>query len=118
VVLFEAHFKRNYLHVRDVARAFLHAIDNFEKTNGQIFNVGLSEANVSKQELCQAIQKQVPAFTFIEAPIAKDPDQRNYVVSNAKIEATGYKPQVSLDAGIRELVKGYTMLRNTVYGNV
>jgi nucleoside-diphosphate-sugar epimerase len=118
VVLFEAHFKRNYLHVRDVARAFLHAIDNFEKTNGHIFNVGLSEANVSKQELCQAIQKQVPAFTFIEAPIAKDPDQRNYVVSNAKIEATGYKPQVSLDAGIRELVKGYTMLRNTVYGNV
>jgi nucleoside-diphosphate-sugar epimerase len=118
VVLFEAHFKRNYLHVRDVARAFLHAIDNYEKTNAQIFNVGLSDANVSKKELCQAIQKHVPAFTFIEAPIGKDPDQRNYVVSNAKIEATGYRPQVSLDAGIRELVKGYAMLRNTVYGNV
>lgn len=118
VVLFEAHFKRNYLHVRDVARAFLHAIDNYEKTNGQIFNVGLSDANVSKKELCEAIQKHVPQFTYIEAPVGRDPDQRNYIVSNAKIEATGYKPRVSLDAGIRELVKGYAMLRNTVYGNV
>ncbi len=118
VVLFEAHFKRNYIHVRDVARAFLHGIDNYDKTNGQIFNVGLSDANVSKRELCQIIQRQVHDFTFVEAPIGKDPDQRNYIVSNAKIEATGYKPQVSLDTGIRELIKGYTMLRNSVYGNV
>jgi len=118
VVLFEANFKRNYIHVRDIARAFMHGIDNYEKTNGQIFNVGLSDANVSKRELCQAIQKQVPEFTFIEAPIGKDPDQRNYIVSNAKFEATGYQPQVSLDAGIRELIKGFTMIRNSVYGNV
>jgi nucleoside-diphosphate-sugar epimerase len=118
VVLFEASFKRNYIHVRDIARAFMHGIDNYEKTNGQIFNVGLSDANVSKKELCQVIQKQVPEFTFIEAPIGKDPDQRNYIVSNAKIEATGYQPAVSLDAGIRELVKGFRMIRNTVYGNV
>jgi nucleoside-diphosphate-sugar epimerase len=118
VVLFEANFKRNYIHVRDIARAFMHGIDNYEKTNGQIFNVGLSDANVSKRELCQAIEKHVPEFTFIEAPIGKDPDQRNYIVSNAKIEATGYQPQVTLDAGIRELIKGFTMLRNTVYGNV
>ncbi len=118
VVLFEAHFKRNYIHVRDVAHAFLHGIDNYEKTNGQIFNVGLSDANVSKRELCQIIQRQVPDFTFVEAPIGKDPDQRNYIVSNAKIEATGYKPQLSLDTGIRELIKGYIMLRNSVYGNV
>ena len=118
VVLFEANFKRNYIHVRDIARAFLHGIDNFEKTNGQIFNVGLSEANVSKKELCQVIQKQIPEFTFIEAPIGKDPDQRNYIVSNAKIEATGYKPRVSLDAGIGELIKGYAMIRNSRYGNV
>ena len=118
VVLFEASFKRNYIHVRDVARAFMHGIDNYEKTNGQIFNVGLSDANVSKRELCQAIQKRVPDFTFIEAPIGKDPDQRNYIVSNAKIEATGYQPQVSLDAGIRELIKGFAMIRNSVYGNV
>ncbi len=118
VVLFEASFKRNYVHVRDVARAFLHGIDHYEKTNGQIFNVGLSDANVSKRDLCEVIQKQVADFTFIEAPIGKDPDQRNYIVSNAKIKATGYHPGVSLDAGIRELIKGFTMIRNTRYGNV
>ncbi len=118
VVLFESSFKRNYIHVRDVARAFLHGIENYEKMNGQIFNVGLSDANVSKKELCQVIQKHVPDFTFLEAPIGKDPDQRNYIVSNAKIEATGYRPQVSLEDGIRELIKGYTMIRNTQYGNV
>jgi nucleoside-diphosphate-sugar epimerase len=118
VVLFEASFKRNYIHVRDIARVFMHGIENFEKTNGRIFNVGLSEANVSKKELCQVIQKQLPEFTFIEAPIGKDPDQRNYIVSNARIEATGYKPQVSLDTGIRELIKGFAMIRNTRYGNV
>jgi nucleoside-diphosphate-sugar epimerase len=118
VVLFEAGFKRNYIHVRDVARAFLHGIDHYEKMNGQIFNVGLSDANVSKRELCQIIQKQVPDFTFIDAPIGRDPDQRNYIVSNAKIEATGYRPRVSLEAGVRELIKGFTMIRNSVYGNV
>jgi len=118
VILFESSFKRNYIHVRDVARAFIHGIDNYEKLKGQIYNVGLSDANVSKMELCLAIQKQVPDFVFLDAPIGKDPDQRNYIVSNEKIEATGYKPQVSLDAGIAELLKGYTMIRNTRYGNV
>lgn len=118
VVLFESNFKRNYIHVRDIARVFMHGIENYEKMNGQIYNVGLSEANVSKKELCEVIRKQVPDFTFIDAPIGKDPDQRNYIVSNEKIEATGYKPQVSLDAGIRELIKGFTMIRNTRYGNV
>jgi nucleoside-diphosphate-sugar epimerase len=118
VVLFVAGFKRNYIHGRDVARAFLHGIDHYEKINGQIFNVGLSDANVSKQELCEVIQRQLPDFTFVEAPIGKDPDQRNYIVSNAKIEATGYRPRVSLEAGVRELIKGFTMIRNSVYGNV
>jgi nucleoside-diphosphate-sugar epimerase len=118
VVLFESSFKRNYIHVRDVACVFIHGIDNYEKMKGQIYNVGLSDANVSKMELCQAIQKQVPDFVFLDAPIGKDPDQRNYIISNEKIEATGYKPQVSLDAGIAELLKGYTMIRNTCYSNV
>ena len=118
VVLFESSFKRNYIHVRDIARAFIHGIENYEKMNGQIYNVGLSEANVSKKELCETIKKQVPDFTFIDAPIGKDPDQRNYIVSNEKIEATGYRPQVSLDAGIRELIKGFAMIRNTRFGNV
>lgn len=118
VVLFEAHFKRNYIHVRDVSLAFRHGLDNFDRMKGRIYNVGLSDANVSKKELCERIQKQIPQFTFIEAAVGKDPDQRNYVVSNARIEATGYRPQVSLDAGITELIKGYTMIRNSVYGNV
>jgi nucleoside-diphosphate-sugar epimerase len=118
VVLFESSFKRNYIHVRDVARAFIHGVENYEKMNGQIYNVGLSDANVSKKELCEAIKKEVPDFTFVEAPIGKDPDQRNYIVSNEKIEATGYRSQVSLATGIRELIKGFTMIRNTRYGNV
>ena len=118
VVLFEGHFKRNYVHVRDVTRAFLHGIDNFSKMKGQIYNVGLSEANVSKLGLCQAIQKHVPDFIFPEAALGKDPDQRNYVVSNAKIEATGFSTENSLNAGIADLVKGFVMLKNTRYGNV
>jgi nucleoside-diphosphate-sugar epimerase len=118
VVLFEGSFKRNYIHVRDVTRAFIHGIEHHEKMKGQVYNVGLTDANVSKKELCEAIKQRVPDFTFMEAPIGKDPDQRNYVVSNAKIEATGFKPAHSLDLGIRELIKGYTMIRNTMYGNV
>ena len=118
VVLFESSFKRNYVHVRDVSRVFRHAIEHFDRMKGQIYNVGLSEANVSKRELCEHIQKQVPDFVFLDAPVGKDPDQRNYIVSNAKIEATGFKPMYSLDAGISDLVKGYTMIKNTCYGNV
>lgn len=118
VVLFESSFKRNYVHVRDVSRAFQHAINNFETMKGQIFNVGLSEANVSKKELCEAIQKLIPEFIFLEAPVGKDPDQRNYIVSNEKLEKTGYKTSMSLEAGIAELIKGYTMIKNTRYGNV
>lgn len=118
VVLFESSFKRNYIHVRDVSRVFQHGLANFERMKGQIYNVGLSDANVSKRELCQIIARQVPGFVFLEAPVGKDPDQRNYIVSNAKIEATGYKPAHSLDAGVAELVKGYTMIRNTLHGNV
>jgi len=118
VVLFEGNFKRNYIHVRDVARVFMHGIENFEKMRGQIYNVGLSEANVSKRELCEHIQRQVPNFVFLEAPVGKDPDQRNYIVSNAKLEKTGFNPEVSLSAGIGELIKGFTMIKNSVHGNV
>lgn len=118
VVLFESQFKRNYIHVRDVSRVFQHALNNYEKMKGQIYNVGLSDANVSKRELCEHIHKQLPDFVFIDAPVGKDPDQRNYIVSNAKIEATGFKPDFSLDRGISELIKGYKMIRNTCYGNI
>lgn len=118
VVLFESQFKRNYIHVRDVSRVFLHAINNFEKMKSQIYNVGLTNANVSKKELCEAIQKNLPEFVFLEAQVGKDPDQRDYIVSNEKIEATGFKPMYSLDHGILELIKGYTMIKNSRYGNV
>jgi nucleoside-diphosphate-sugar epimerase len=118
VVLFESSFKRNYVHVRDVSRVFQHGIANFERMKGQIYNVGLSDANLSKKELCEHIRAQIPDFVYLEAPVGKDPDQRNYIVSNAKIEATGYKPAVSLDAGIAELIKGYAMIRNSRFGNV
>ncbi|MEQ8195248.1 MAG: NAD(P)-dependent oxidoreductase [Rhodospirillales bacterium] len=118
VVLFESHFKRNYIHVRDVALAFVHGIDNFEAMCGMPYNVGLSDANLSKWELCEKIQKHLPKFVFLEAEIGEDPDKRDYIVSNARIEATGYRPHFSLDDGIQELIKGYQMIRNTVYGNV
>lgn len=118
VVLFESSFKRNYIHVRDVSRVFQHAIQNFDSMKGQIYNVGLSDANVSKKELCERIQKYIPEFVFIDAPVGKDPDQRNYIVSNEKLEATGFKQTHGLDFGIQELIKGYTMIRNSRYGNV
>ena len=118
VVLFESSFKRNYVHVRDISRVFQHGIEHFDRMKGQIYNVGLSDANVSKRELCEHIQEQVPDFVFVDAPVGKDPDQRNYIVSNAKIESTGFKPMYSLDAGISDLIKGYTMIKNTRYGNV
>lgn len=118
VVLFEPHFKRNYIHIRDVARAFQHGIANFEAMRGSPYNVGLSDANLSKAELCEVIARHVPGFTFLEAPVGEDPDKRDYIVSNARIEATGFKPVHSLDMGIVELVKGYRTIRNTVFGNV
>mgnify|MGYP003982606563 FL=1 len=118
VVLFESHFKRNYIHVRDVSRVFQHALNNHDAMKGEIYNVGLSNANVSKKELCEHIQKQVPDFIFIDEQIGKDPDQRNYIVSNEKIESTGFKTEFSLDRGIGELLKGYTMIKNSLYGNV
>lgn len=118
VVLYEGHFKRNYIHVSDVVRVFVHGIENFSKLKGKIFNVGLSDANISKFELCERIKLQIPEFVIMEAPMAADPDQRNYIVSNLKIEGTGWKPKVSLDSGIEELIKGYVMLKNSKYGNV
>lgn len=118
IVIFEGHFKRNYIHIRDVANAFIHGIDNFDTMKGEAYNVGLSDANISKLELCEVIKKQVPNFTIMEAEIGKDPDQRNYIVSNDKIEATGFKPQFSLDMGIKELIKGYTIINNSKFANV
>ncbi len=118
IVLFEANFKRNYIHVRDVARAFLHVINNFEAMRNQPYNVGLSDANLSKKELCLEIQKQIPEFCILESAIGQDPDKRDYIVSNAKIEKTGFRPQHSLARGIAELIKGYQVIRRNQYANV
>jgi nucleoside-diphosphate-sugar epimerase len=117
VVLFEAHFKRNYLHVRDAARAFVHTLANYDRMKGRPFNVGLSDANISKMELCEMIAGHVPGFRIVTADVGKDPDQRNYIVSNARIEETGFKPAFGLDGGIGELVKGYQIVRRNHYSN-
>lgn len=118
VVIFEGDAMRNYIHIRDVAKAFLHAIDNYDEMNSNAFNVGLSSANLSKLELCARIKQQVPEFVWTNAPIGEDPDKRDYIVSNEKIENTGWFPDHTLDAGIAELVRGYRMIRNGRYSNV
>lgn len=118
VIVFEGHFKRNYIHVRDVAMVFIHAINNFEVMKNEAFNVGLSDANLSKLELCAKIKEQSADFVYLEAPVGEDPDKRDYIVSNEKIEKTGFKPAYSLEFGIKELIKGYRIISNSRYGNV
>lgn len=118
VVVFEGHFKRNYIHIRDVARVFCHGIDHFETMKNQVYNVGLSDANLSKIELCVKIKEFIPDFIYLEAQVGKDPDKRDYIVSNEKIEKTGFRTTYSLEQGIQELIKAYTILRNNRYGNV
>ena len=118
LVIFEPHFKRNYVHVRDVAKAFIHCLDNFEKMKDEPYNVGLSEANLSKWELCEEIKKQVPDFYFAEAKIGEDPDKRDYIVSNAKIEKTGFTPNYSLQQSIAELITGYQVIKRNQFANV
>lgn len=118
VVIFEGHFKRNYIHIRDVAKVFLHGLANFETMKGKAYNVGLEDANLSKLELCAKIKEHLPNFVYLEAPIGEDPDKRDYIVSNQRILSTGFTPDWSLDRGIKELIKGYTILRNSIYSNV
>ena len=118
IVLFESHFKRNYIHVRDVANVFLHAIENFDSMKDEVYNFGLSDANLSKKELCERIQVHLPQMVFLEAEIGEDPDKRDYIVSNKKIEATGFLPKYSLNMGIQELIKGCQMMNNSKYSNV
>jgi len=117
-VIFEGHFKRNFIHIRDVTKAFLHAIQHFEDMKGKPYNVGLDDANLSKVELCKEIQKVIPAFVFFEAPIGEDPDKRDYIVSNARILQTNFKTDWTLARGIRELMKCYRMLGHGTHGNV
>jgi nucleoside-diphosphate-sugar epimerase len=110
LVLFESHFIRNYIHIRDVANTFLFMIENYEKCNNNAFNVGLSSANLTKLELAQTIQKYVPELVIVQNEFKKDFDQRNYLVSNNKLESQGWLPIFSLEDGIQELIKGYQLI--------
>ena len=118
VVIFEGDAKRNYIHVRDVAKTFLHAIGNYDEMSGKPYNVGLSSANLSKLELCDRIREYIPAFVSLTAPIGEDPDKRDYIVSNERLEKTGWVPDHTIDMGIQELIRGYRMIRNARFSNV
>ncbi|MDP6477851.1 MAG: NAD(P)-dependent oxidoreductase [Nitrospinaceae bacterium] len=118
IVLFEAHFKRNYLHVRDAAQAFVFGLENFEQMKNEAYNVGLSDANISKSELCKVIKTHIQNFYFSEADIGEDIDKRDYTVSNKKIESTGFKTEYSLSFGVQELIKGFQIIKKTEYGNI
>jgi nucleoside-diphosphate-sugar epimerase len=118
VVLFEAHFKRNYIHVRDVARVFIHGLQHYNEMKGRAYNVGLSDANLSKLELCERIRRHVPEFVFFESQTGQDPDKRDYIVSNRRIEAAGWQPQFSLDTGIQELIKTFRIVRQRSFTNL
>jgi len=110
IVVFEKTFKRNFIHIEDVASAFLFMLQNYDTYKNEIFNVGLSEANLSKQELLEKIQSHVPNFAVSYNDFYEDPDKRNYIVSNEKIEATGWKPNWNLDMGIKQLIMAYQMI--------
>ena len=118
IILFESHFKRNYIHIRDIANVFIHGLNNYESMVGEPFNVGLSDANISKKELCERIKLHVDEFHIIENDIAEDPDKRDYIVSNEKLESTGWSPSYSLDYGISELVNTYKWLKTNEFSNV
>jgi nucleoside-diphosphate-sugar epimerase len=113
LVIFEKDFKRNYVHIRDVADVFLYGITHADKMVGRPFNVGLDAANLSKAELAETIRKYVPNFYIHYAEVGQDPDKRNYIVSNQRLREAGFEAQRSLDDGIRELIKGYRMIRRT-----
>ncbi|MEM4259548.1 MAG: NAD(P)-dependent oxidoreductase [Candidatus Pacearchaeota archaeon] len=118
VLIYEKNFKRNYIHIKDVARAFEHSINNFSIMKNNAFNLGLDNANLSKAELAAKIKEYLPRFTIVEGE-GKDPDKRNYIVSNQKIRKTGFSTKFSLDDGIQELIKGYqVLLPNNPYKNI
>ena len=110
IVLFESHFKRNYIHVRDIAKTFLFCIENYDQMVGDVFNVGLSDANLSKLELAQSIKKLIPNFVIKEDDYKTDFDNRDYIVSNKKLESHGWRPSYTIEEGILELIDAYKMI--------
>ena len=118
IVLYEKHFKRNYVAIQDVASAMIFAMNNFDKMRGETYNLGLNEANLTKEELALQIKNQVPNFYIHEAEVGTDPDKRNYIVSNDKLKRAGFEAQVTIDEGITQLIKLYKMFGRSEYGNV
>jgi nucleoside-diphosphate-sugar epimerase len=117
LVMFEKHFRRNFVHIRDVADCFVHCIAHASAMAGRCYNVGLDSANLSKEELALRIKAQATAFYIHFAPVGSDPDKRDYVVSNERLRQAGFEARRSIDDGIRELIKGYRLMRHTAYGN-
>ncbi|MBF8263334.1 MAG: nucleoside-diphosphate-sugar epimerase [Parachlamydiales bacterium] len=117
IVLFEEDFKRNYIHVSDVAGAFHFGIEHFDQMKGQAYNVGLSSANLNKRELCEKIKSFVPNFYIHSARVGEDPDKRDYFVSNEKLEKLGWEPLVSLEQGIQEIIVAFPMIRQNAFKN-
>ena len=118
LTLFESHFIRNYIHIKDVARAFIYSIENYDKMKNDTYNLGLSDANLSKKELALLIKKYLPELAVLEEEFTKDKDQRNYIVSNKKIEDVGFYPKYSVDDGIKELLKAFKILKQNQFGNI
>ena len=118
LVIFEKDFKRNYVHIRDVADCMIYCIQNAEKMAGQPYNVGLDEANLSKEELALKVKEYVPNFYIHFAPIGSDPDKRNYIVSNQRLREAGFEAKRTLDDGIKELLKGYRMMGRAPFKNI
>ena len=118
IVIYEGHFMRNFVGIQDVARAMIFAMDNFESMRGEVYNLGLDSANMSKIDLCNKVKEHVPHFYFTEATVGSDPDKRNYIVSNEKLRKAGFEASQTIDDGIRELLKVYKMFGRNEYGNV
>jgi nucleoside-diphosphate-sugar epimerase len=118
LVIFEKDFKRNYIHIRDIADCFIHCIENAEQMAGRVYNVGLDSANLSKEELALAVKEHVPNFYLHFAPIGSDPDKRNYIVSNKRLREAGFEARRSIEDGVKELLKGYRMMGRGRHKNV
>ncbi len=118
IVLFEAKFRRNFIHIDDVANTFIFLMSNWKRVKNNIYNVGLSEANINKIQLCNEISKQIEGFVYLESEIGEDIDKRDYIVSNKKLEKTGWKAQKNLSDGISELIKFYSTISINQFGNV
>lgn len=117
IKIFEGHYKRNFAHIKDIARCFEHCIKNYDSMKGRCYNVGLDSANTSKLELAKKVRRHIPNFRVIEDEIRQDPDKRNYIVSNERLRKAGFECGHDLDYGIEELIGGYNKLREMLGKN-